>query len=124
MKAFAGEYDREFTHARIAEVRELPILRTIQPGGSPPADVRGYFIGSGLTALGEEEPQGNVGYIPSWSHPTSAYLQAALPYGFVGRDCRELPAGPAWSCGTSSSDQDPPRRVPPGPHVRCSRFPS
>jgi SAM-dependent methyltransferase len=70
--------------------------RVLRPGGHLlVSDVRGYFIGSGLTPLGEEDPKGNVGYIPSWSHATSAYLQAALPHGFVVRACGELAAPPA-----------------------------
>lgn len=70
--------------------------RALRPGGHLlVSDVRGYYIGSGLTPLGVEDPDGNVGYVPSWSHPTSAYLQAALPLGFVVRACRELDAGTA-----------------------------
>ena len=70
------------------------------------SDVRGYFIGSGLTPLGEEDPEGNVGYIPAWSHPTSAYLQAALPHGFVVRECRELAA--------PTAEPEEPQDDPPG----------
>jgi SAM-dependent methyltransferase len=67
--------------------------RVLRPGGHLlVSDVRGYCIGSGLTPLGEDDPEGNVGYIPSWSHSTSAYLQAALPHGFVVRASRELAA--------------------------------
>lgn len=65
--------------------------RVLRPGGHLlVSDVRGYFIGSGLTPLVEEDPDGYVGYVPSWSHPTSAYLQAALPVGFAVRSCAEL----------------------------------
>jgi ubiquinone/menaquinone biosynthesis C-methylase UbiE len=89
----------------------VPVLaeaaRVLRPGGHLlVSDVRGYFIGSGLTPLGEEDPEGNVGYIPSWSHATSAYLQAALPHGFVVRACRELTAPPA--------EPDDPEDEPPG----------
>jgi SAM-dependent methyltransferase len=70
--------------------------RVLRPGGHLlVSDVRGYYIGSGLTPLGQRDPDGNVGYIPSWSHPTSAYLQAALPFGFAVRACRELDTGTA-----------------------------
>lgn len=56
------------------------------------ADVRGYFCGSQLSPVLEHAADGSIGFIPSWDHPTSAYLRAALDAGFAVRDCRELVA--------------------------------
>jgi SAM-dependent methyltransferase len=84
--------------------------RALRPGGHLlVSDVRGYYIGSGLTPLGVQDPDGNVGYIPSWSHPTSAYLQAALPLGFVVRACQELDAGTAEA---GEPEYEPPGEPP------------
>lgn len=81
--------------------------RVLRPGGHLlVSDVRGYFIGSDLTPLVEEDPNGNVGYVPSWSHPTSAYLQAALPLGFAVRACEEL--------SRASREPGEPEDEPPG----------
>ena len=71
--------------------------RILRPGGHlVVSDVRGYYIGSDRTPLVEENLAGEVGFVPSWSHPTSSYLRAALPAGFLVRACEELPpdAGP------------------------------
>jgi SAM-dependent methyltransferase len=84
--------------------------RALRPGGHLlVSDIRGYYIGSGLTPLTHEDPDGNIGYIPSWSHPTSAYLQAALPQGFAVRTCRELDAGTAEP---GEPDCEPPGEPP------------
>ncbi|MEO5852300.1 MAG: class I SAM-dependent methyltransferase [Nocardioides sp.] len=70
--------------------------RVLRPGGHLlVSDVRGYFPGSDLTPLVEETTTGELGYMRSWSHPTSHYLQAAIPAGFLVRDCRELEVGAA-----------------------------
>ena len=74
------------------------------------SDVRGYFPGSDRTPLVERDLAGRVGYIPSWSHPTSSYLRAALPAGFQVRDCRELQAPAA-----SDHDDDATAPVLPTP---------
>jgi len=84
--------------------------RILRPGGHLLiSDVRGYFIGSDRTPLITWNLADEVGYIPSWSHPTSKYLQAAIPAGFLVRDCQELTA-PA-SC--RDEPDEPP--VPPTP---------
>lgn len=64
--------------------------RVLRPGGHLLiSDVRGYYVGSDRTPLVQTTPSGQVGYIEAWSHPTSSYLTAALPVGFLVRACVE-----------------------------------
>jgi SAM-dependent methyltransferase len=64
--------------------------RVLRPGGHLLiSDVRGYYTGSNRTPLVQTTPLGQTGYIEAWSHPTSSYLTAALPAGFLVRHCSE-----------------------------------
>lgn len=64
--------------------------RVLRPGGHLViSDTRGHFIGSALYPLVKRDRDDNYGYIPTWRHPTSAYLRAALPHGFIVRGCHE-----------------------------------
>ena len=70
--------------------------RVLRPGGHLViSDTRGHFIGSRLYPLIKWGLDGRFGYVPTWHHPTSAYLRAALPHGFRVRACHEpLRGGP------------------------------
>ena len=64
--------------------------RVLRPGGHLViSDTRGHFIGSTLYPLVKWDHDKNYGYIPTWRHPTSQYLRAALPHGFIVRGCHE-----------------------------------
>ncbi len=60
MKAFAGEYDREFTHARFAEIREL-------------LD-RADELGDGTDVRPLPPSQGYDGWAPSYDDPDNDYF--------------------------------------------------
>ena len=65
--------------------------RVLRPGGRfVISDTRGHFFGSVLYPLIKSDVDGNVGYLPTWRHATSEYVRAALPNGFVPRECLEL----------------------------------
>ncbi|WP_027344250.1 class I SAM-dependent methyltransferase [Hamadaea tsunoensis] len=64
--------------------------RVLRPGGHlVVSDTRGHYTGSWLYPLVKEDTEGNVGYVRNWSHPTGAYLRAALRHGFGVRACEE-----------------------------------
>jgi len=85
--------------------------RLLRPGGHlVVSDVRGYYVGSDRTPLVEETPAGEIGYIRSWSHPTSSYLRAAIPSGLRVRDCREIEVG----AEAPTEPFNPPTAVTPG----------
>jgi ubiquinone/menaquinone biosynthesis C-methylase UbiE len=66
------------------------VARVLRPWGRyVVADTRGHFLGSRLYPLIEEDPKGNVGYMPTWRHATVEYLQAALAAGFRVRSVLE-----------------------------------
>ncbi|WP_088316756.1 class I SAM-dependent methyltransferase [Kineosporia sp. R_H_3] len=99
----------------LAHVRDLgPVFmefaRVLRPGGHlVVSDSRGYMHGGGGYPIVVRAPGGGLGYIPSWSHPTSAYLKAALPVGFQVRQCDEPPCpGPLVDeAGTPPGDPAP-----------------
>jgi SAM-dependent methyltransferase len=84
--------------------------RVLKPGGRLIAsDPRGYVHGGSHYPIVLSRPDGTVGYMPCWIHPTSAYLQAALPLGFHVRHCEE-PLGPqplVDDTGTPPGDEEP-----------------
>lgn len=79
----------------LAHVRDLgPVFaeaaRVLRPGGHVViSDTRGHFTGSDLYPLVKGITEERFGYIPTWRHSTSEYLQAALPHGFLVRSCEE-----------------------------------
>jgi SAM-dependent methyltransferase len=84
--------------------------RVLRPGGHLViSDARGYVHGGSLYPIVVRRPDGTTGYIPGWIHPTSAYLQAALPLGLQVRHCEE-PLGPqplVDDSGTPPGDHEP-----------------
>lgn len=64
--------------------------RVMRPGGHLlVTDTRGHFTGSSRYPLVKQDVGGRVGYVPGWSHATGDYLRAALPHGFLVRECEE-----------------------------------
>ncbi len=64
--------------------------RVLRPGGHfVISDTRSHFVGSPLYPLIKWDLEDRFGYLPTWRHATSAYLRAALPHGFMVRDCQE-----------------------------------
>jgi hypothetical protein len=96
LRAFNGEYDRDFTEARLAEIRALlesagqfgdgvTTRAVLRPGGHLViSDSRmDYTLVNAL-------PDGGCGYLPHYNRFTSEYLTAALPLGLQVRRCEEL----------------------------------
>jgi SAM-dependent methyltransferase len=78
----------------LAHVSDLaPVLaefaRVLRPDGHLVlSDSRG-LPGAVEYPLVKTRPDGSLGYVPGWAHPTSAYLGAALPLGFQVLRCDE-----------------------------------
>jgi len=88
------------------------VARVLRPGGHfVISDTRGHFVGSSLYPLVRRDLDGRLGYLPTWRHETSAYLRAALPYGFVVRDCQE-PLRPASPVEAQARSTPVPTLVP------------
>ncbi|MGP9536642.1 class I SAM-dependent methyltransferase [Brachybacterium sp. AOP43-C2-M15] len=69
--------------------------RVMRPGGHLVVlDTRTHFLGSPLYPLIKTAPDGRVGHIAGHHHGLGDYLRAALPHGFVVRDCQESRLGP------------------------------
>ncbi|MFC7403662.1 class I SAM-dependent DNA methyltransferase [Georgenia alba] len=63
--------------------------RILRPGGHlVVSDTRSLYVGSPLYPL-IEGADGEIGYIPGWSHETSDYLRAALDHGLSPTYCHE-----------------------------------
>ena len=81
----------------LAHVGELApafaeFARVLRPGGHLViTDTRSLFVGSRRYPLVKWLADGSFGYLPTWHHPTSDYLKAALPLGFAVRGCEEPP---------------------------------
>ena len=87
------------------------VARVLRPGGHfVISDTRGHFIGSSLYPLIKSDRDGRFGFIPTWQHATGAYLRAALPHGFIVRDCQEPLRVPS-----SAPRSEPAPPVPPDP---------
>ncbi|APX34869.1 hypothetical protein BH708_12835 [Brachybacterium sp. P6-10-X1] len=68
--------------------------RVMRPGGHLLVlDTRGHFLGSTRYPLVKTAPDGRVGHIAGHHHGLGDYLRAALPQGFVVRDCIETHLG-------------------------------
>lgn len=64
--------------------------RVMRPGGHLLVlDTRGHFTGSTRHPLVKEAPDGRVGHVSGYSHRLGDYLRAALPQGYVVRECVE-----------------------------------
>ncbi|MEV6521095.1 class I SAM-dependent methyltransferase [Longispora sp. NPDC051575] len=85
-------------------------VRVLRPGGHLVlSDARGYVPGGRHYPVVFERPDGEPGYIPSWIHPTSRYLEVALALGLRVRHCEE-PLGPhprVDATGTPPGDTEP-----------------
>lgn len=92
--------------------------RVLRPGGHfVISDTRGHFVGSHLYPLVKRDLDGRLGYIPTWRHATSAYLRAALPDGFLVRDCQELGRSPSAVAMPTRPTTIPPRNPGAPPDV-------
>lgn len=66
------------------------LTRVLRPGGHlVVSDSRGLLEGARLYPMVFEDRSGNPGFMRAWVHPTSAYLEAALPLGLQVRACTE-----------------------------------
>jgi len=100
-------------HVRDLDAAFAEFARVLKPGGHLViSDTRGHFVGSRLYPLIKWGLDGRVGYVPTWHHPTSAYLRAALPHGFLVRACQEpLRGGPI--VGPQAAPEPGPPASPP-----------
>lgn len=77
-------------HVELLEPVFAEVARVLRPGGHLViSDTRGHFVGSGRYPLVRWDLEGRFGYLPTWRHATSDYLRAAIPHGFVVRECEE-----------------------------------
>lgn len=95
----AGSADLVVCALALAHVEDLASVfaefaRVLRPGGHVVvSDTRGHFTGSRLYPLVKWDVDDRCGYIPTWRHTTSEYLEAALPHGFLVRHCHEQMRG-------------------------------
>jgi SAM-dependent methyltransferase len=99
----------------LEHVPELPpvlaeFARVLRPGGHLViSDGRGLLPGARRYPLVKGGPDGKSGSVPSWVHPTSDYLRAALPLGLQVRACNEplRPDPLVDETGTPPGDHEP-----------------
>lgn len=90
-----GEVDHVVCSLALAHLRDLrpffsEAARVMRPGGHLLLlDTRGHFTGSSRYPLVKESPDGQVGYMPGYSHSLGDYIRTALPHGYVVRACEE-----------------------------------
>jgi ubiquinone/menaquinone biosynthesis C-methylase UbiE len=78
------------THARDLGPVFAEMVRVLRPGGHlVVSDSRGLHEGARLYPMVFEDRNGEPGFMRAWAHPTSAYLDAALPLGLQVRGCTE-----------------------------------
>lgn len=78
------------THARDLRALFAELVRVLRPGGHlVVSDSRGLLEGARLYPMVFEDRNGDPGFMRAWVHPTSAYLEAALPLGLRLRACSE-----------------------------------
>ena len=109
--AIALSHVADLAHA----LREF--VRVLRPNGHVViSDSRGVIgdIGLPLVKIG---PDGNFGYMPTWSRLASDYLAAALPLGLQVRRCEEprQPSPLVGDDGTDLYDDETPDHVPGNP---------
>jgi SAM-dependent methyltransferase len=90
-----GQIDVVVCGLALTHVRDLaPVFaefaRVLRPGGHLViSDIRGLLVDGTRYPLLRQGPGGRPGFVQSWVHPTSAFLQAALPLGLQVRRCEE-----------------------------------
>ena len=78
------------THARELGPLFAELVRVLRPGGHlVVSDSRGLLEGARLYPMVFADRNGDPGFMRAWVHPTSAYLEAALPLGLQVRGCVE-----------------------------------
>ena len=91
-----GEVDHVVCSLALTHLSDLrPFIaeaaRLMRPGGHLLLlDTRGHFTGSTRYPLVKKALDGRVGYVAGYSHGLGDYLRAALPHGYVVRDCEEI----------------------------------
>ena len=89
--------------------------RVMRPGGHLLVlDPRGHFTGSTRYPLVKEAPDGRVGHVSGYSHGLGDHLRAALPHGYVVRDCVET----YRDADTVEPDETPEPLTPGPPDIR------
>ncbi|MCW2766347.1 MAG: Methyltransferase type 11 [Nocardioides sp.] len=101
------------THVRDMTPVFAEFARVLRPlGHLVVSDSRGLMDGARLYPMVFEDRDGNPGFMRAWVHPTSEYLQAALPRGLRVLGCEEY-AGDrdlVDASGTELIDDEPVRR--------------